>query len=448
MKIGLFFAITAGISYIVSPYKRYALTGAGSRYVGLIFMMAIACLYITVSFCYEFNRKDVFAGLSIAFLINVLAVLNFLGMDPLGFFTDMKTNNIPQFISTIGNINVYGAYTVLMTSISGYLFMVTESNRLRVIYLLYLITGIMGIIVSNSDSACLGLLAFLIAIPILIFQSMKHLREYLLLLAMICFSGKTLGLLMMIRENKVRNLDSIMASFVYENVYFVILFLCIALVAYIDYNNKLHDFVFSTNAMIRFRKVYASIAIIILCVILGSIFYFSMIDTTSDIGVAGNYIRFNDKWGSERGFIWKNLINGYGNVPFIHKLFGTGEGTVSCILSDYSSAHWNLSHGALIDNAHNIPLHILVTTGIAGLVSFLTMIMYAVKRTISTIKSLDILIHNEDSHMVVALGIGMISYFIQSGFNILETITFPIFICMLGIINSYEINDNRVSWRK
>ena len=42
------------ISYLVSPYKNIALYGAGSRYIGMIFFIAVALLYWTVSECYEF----------------------------------------------------------------------------------------------------------------------------------------------------------------------------------------------------------------------------------------------------------------------------------------------------------------------------------------------------------------------------------------------------------
>lgn len=438
--ISLFFAVAAIASYMLSPYKKYALTGTGVRYIGLIFMLAIACLYVMVSFCYQFNGKDIITGLSVAFLINVLAIINFLGIDPLGFFIDMKQNSIPAFISTMGNINVYGAYTVLMTCISVYLFIVAEKKAIRFLYLLYSIAGVMGIVVSNSDSACLGLITFLIIVPILSIHNWKQVKDYIVVIAMVCFSTKLLKLLMMIRGIQVRELHSIMELLVYQDVYYIIVFVLVVIVAYMNYTEKTENIAFSKKSLSRFHCIYISIVVVALFTVLASILYYSVFYKTSDIGIAANYLRFNDKWGSERGYIWKNLIGGYRNFPILYKIFGTGEATVSCILSDYSSTHWNLLHGVLIDNAHNILLHFLVTTGLTGCIAYLAMVLYAIRSTINVSKRIEHISNQKDAQMVIAIGIGIIAYFVQGEFNILETITFPIFVCMMGIINAYKNN--------
>ena len=50
----------------------------------------------------------------------------------------------------------------------------------------------------------------------------------------------------------------------------------------------------------------------------------------------------SDEWGSGRGYIWKNTLNGYGNLPFVNKIFGAGEAATAWVLSDYSDIASNI----------------------------------------------------------------------------------------------------------
>lgn len=57
---------------------------------------------------------------------------------------------------------------------------------------------------------------------------------------------------------------------------------------------------------------------------IGIMVYFSCIDTKTDLGSFERIIRFNDIWGTHRGFMWIRSIWIFGDASFIEKLFGVG----------------------------------------------------------------------------------------------------------------------------
>ena len=92
---------------------------------------------------------------------------------------------------------------------------------------------------------------------------------------------------------------------------------------------------------------------------------------------------------------WKRL-NGYGNLPFVNKIFGAREAATAWVLSDYSDIASNILNRSRVDNAHNIWLNTLVTLGIAGLAVYVLII----------------------------------------GLSIHDMIKFPMFFCLIAMLNS------------
>ncbi len=144
----------------------------------------------------------------------------------------------------------------------------------------------------------------------------------------------------------------------------------------------------------------------------------------------------SDSWGTGRGFIWKNLWSAFGNYPFINKMFGLGEGTIRKILSYYSDGRMNLLNGSVVDNAYNIWLHFLVTMGLFGVVAIAAMFIDCIINVVKIYK---------ENCWIAAFGIAAVTYAIQGMGNLLEVITFPMFICIMAIVQSFYRNKNAAS---
>ena len=64
-------------------------------------------------------------------------------------------------------------------------------------------------------------------------------------------------------------------------------------------------------------------------------------------------LTFNDKWGSYRGYIWRKIVEVYGDAPFVNKLFGYGNESVRVTLKAACYNEMVQVTGKVYDNAHN-----------------------------------------------------------------------------------------------
>ena len=170
----------------------------------------------------------------------------------------------------------------------------------------------------------------------------------------------------------------------------------------------------------------AAIIIIIKCII----------DTVTQSGA----LYLMDDWGSGRGYIWKNSMQAFSRLPFINKIFGSGQATTAYVLTDYATVHSNIFNRTRIDNVHNIWLNILLNMGIAGLLSYISLIGLSVYKTLGYIKKDEA--DRSDNKMpdgnclVAAFGLAVIVYSIQGSAELFETLTFPMFFCLMAILNT------------
>jgi hypothetical protein len=230
-----------------------------------------------------------------------------------------------------------------------------------------------------------------------------------------------------------RIVESAFSPLLYSNWVFAAIVVMIAMIILLDRYSEKVKYILNEHILEKLNYVYEAILGAVIFVLVCLLIYYNFI--CKDVPQwADNVFVINESWGSYRGHIWKNLMDGYKNMPFIYKLFGTGEATISCVLSDYSSIHWNLLNGGLTDNAHNILLQLLITTGLAGLVSYLAVIVHFLRMVLYVYKKRK---GRMCTIYYMALGIAGIASFVQGFFCLFETITFPIFICIIAIMNTY-----------
>lgn len=74
---------------------------------------------------------------------------------------------------------------------------------------------------------------------------------------------------------------------------------------------------------------------------------------------------FDDKWGTNRGYVWKNSLLLFGELPFYHKLVGIGPG----MFHEFFAVPNEIRTKPFVD-PHSDYLFYFVTTGILGFVSY------------------------------------------------------------------------------
>jgi len=430
--IGMFL-ILSSVSYIFSNYRSEALIGAGSRYTGYAFMVGLCLLYFVVRRCYKYVRFDFNIILISVVIINLIAVLNFCGMDPLGFFVGMKDSSKDSFISILGNIDIFAAYTCIFSPIAMVLFIKCESIRYTIFYGCVSYIAVMGMFVSNSDCAFIGLFVFLIIVLYLCFDEINDLRRYLCLLIIIGFSDLTLVRIIHVRLETARKFYSILGNFVELKI--AIILIIIALILCLILNKcksyfRVHAFeTHKVSVSECLKKIYRYTVLSGVAIFLLLFIYFSIINKTIEIGALSNYLRFDDSWGSGRGFIWVSAIEVYNKTPLFHRIVGTGEATFRITIASITSQYNSLYFGKIVDSAHNEFIHYMITIGVFGGLNYLLIIIFTLKK---------IFYKNKKFVIKYAVGVGILCYVVQSSFNIIQPITTPILFTLLAIFNQSD----------
>ena len=135
---------------------------------------------------------------------------------------------------------------------------------------------------------------------------------------------------------------------------------------------------------------------------------------------------FSRSWGSDRGAEWASFWRMFLAAPLPQKLIGGGAGSL---------AAWDRAHplftDAVTDSAHNEYLHYLLTGGLVGLLSYLALLVCALRKAL-----------REPSRGRTALALGCFAYAVQAAVNIAQPFTTPLFFALLALLLSDRAFDD------
>ena len=183
---------------------------------------------------------------------------------------------------------------------------------------------------------------------------------------------------------------------------------------------------------IKIPKAVQNVFLILLLLsVAGIIFlivYFSAIDRETSLRGVLKYLRFDDSWGTHRGFMWIRAVYIYIDLNIIEKIFGTGPDTFKSVMDAYGyNKELMVFKGETTDCAHNVYLNYLVTLGFAGAVSYLTAVVSSIVRCVKNALK---------NRYALIFGGSVLCYGLQSVVNIDQPITTPLFILMIGILEA------------
>ena len=431
----IFSEFNIGVKYV----KDVVWLGMPGRYEGFISFLCYALTFFITARFYKPKSSHFLVFAASSSLLSLNGILQFLGFDIFNLFpfhykslSDSAGNQLygplsAFFRTTLGNINIVSAYCTFTVVLFAALFAVSnEKSSKKFIYiaasslsfLLCLITG------DGGDAGRLAIAgAMVLLIPYWISDRLK-LGKILIILSLWCiiYSGYNSYLLSL--KNNFNNMPLYDQNFLKNytpgnTVLFITLSiillsagLCLLLLLK-KYPGKLMKkagIIFIPSAIIT-ALLFIEIA-------------GSRLSETSIIWQAREILhgRFGDKFGSGRGWIWKNGFS----VLFKHPVFGTGPDTFFYALGDKLQSESININGEAFDKAHNIFLQIAVCMGIPALLSyaaFISCIFFsAIKKAF-------------DNPVLLAFFSAALSYMIQSFFCVEVPITTPLVWAALGIIS-------------
>lgn len=422
----LLFVIVAAVSSFSSSYGiALTMSGAGGRRMGLVMIIAMFFAYIFVSKFYRIREYEfIFFGV-IGALSAVFGMLQFIGLNPLGFLDYLSELDSVRFIAFTGNINIYSSYICLVLPLAMYMFCFSEKKLNSVLWLIISSLAFIGQLISISDSGYLGIGAALLVLAVLTAKSNKTFQRFFVLVIALLISAGIFELVWKTfgdpeRPNSVPN--GIIANPIVIAVGSIVSAIIIIALNKFELSEKFHK---------RFRLFIIIAVVLVLSVFVGLIVWFTWIEPEAKLGKFTNYLRFSYTWGNGRRYAWTRLLEIFGELPLHKKLIGTGPETFGYeIVSRHNDEMYEL-FGFHYDNAHNDVLQYLITTGLCGMLSYLSLVVSAVK---SCIKS--------ENTINRAMMLPIIAFFVQSLVNITQPITTPLFFVFLAFSQCRPYEEN------
>ena len=440
----LIFILTSIISTLTAaPYINEAFWGNEGRHTGLFLLLLYVLCFFIVSRYLEFKPHFIKVFLGVGFFMCVLGISDYFNMDILKLKRNMQELQIPMFTSTIGNINTYTTFVGFVISLSATLYMFTndrkkENLKKSIAYFICTFVGFMAITMGRSDNGYLTIIMLFMCLPLAAFSNIDRLRRYFTILASYVTVIKIIQIIELSMGDKIIRLQGIytyISGFAYLNQIVLALWVITAIIFIVEYRMTKIEGLSTKLKISKPLTITWSVFIILASVIALFIIYKVNVGEIVINNPVIEYLKFDDSWGTFRGYIWRACIEEYNKLSFIHKIFGTGPDTFGIYMVKDLARHNDMFTvtGQIFDSAHNEYLQYLFTIGPIGLAAYLTALL-------STIYAL--IKKGSDNKYMVAVAMLIMCYMSQAVVNINLPISTPILWAFLMIAKAMLRKEN------
>ena len=417
------FWIVNVISCIFSDYlKKYNLFVGVGRGEGLINITLYCFTFILISTFGKFRKRYITYFSISSICISSIAILQYIGFNPLNMYQDgIGTHNV-SFMATIGNIDFISAmYCILLTvSFSAFIF-IDEKIKYKIMHLLSVFMGFFIFIIINVMSGKIAFLAIFIILSPLIVTNSKRLYRAIIVFASIIFG---LAINIIINPQYHYNIQKLTLDFQFNKISFVFLIITgiFAFLAYILYRNEYDLSKNKKIIKILYAVIVGSIFLLIICL------YFINFSSGTLYEVHellhGNFI---DEFGTYRIFLCKRAMKLFRENPII----GSGPDTFAVRFMDkYTDDVMKIGKLSINDTAGNVYITMLINIGMLGLVVYLIFLILQLKEGIK----------KKNNYSKVLL-IAILCYWIQDLFNLWVVVVTPVYWTLMAI-HQLGINEN------
>ncbi|MBR5825540.1 MAG: O-antigen ligase family protein [Clostridia bacterium] len=401
------FFVAFVISAMFSCYKQDAIFGSASRYQGVITIFVYLLIYFLVSRNFKFGQNVLLSAMLGLTLVSIFGVLNCFDIDLLGFYGNLSQDNKSNYISTIGNINFYSSYICLLLPLVVCGFCLTKTKLSTVIYTLVLITGTMGAMVTSSESFVVGFATAMLIIPLFLFSDILRIKKFFTAVLIMVFTAELYMVIYQFMPIKNVRISKLLSLLFNPIVAVIVAIICFVFLYVLEKHPE----------NLKKLKITYCLCLAFAMLILVILF---LIANTNSLGILDEYFKITDKWGTYRGGIWRQCIDIYKGLSVREKLFGIGPES----LYRYTVS-LDVHNGRILDQAHNEYLQYLLTIGVVGLLTYLSIIGAVIFIVVKKLKN---------NALAIGLFSGLVAFWIQATVNIAQPFTTPIMYIFISCI--------------
>lgn len=427
------YGVVVVISYVCSAYKEGTpvgdpLKGAIGWYMGMSTQLIFVAVYFMVSRFWKGRKWMAALWVPVTLIQFVLALLNRFEVRPI----DMK-NATPEFISTIGNMNWYCGYVVILFSgILYYIWAVREQKRgFRLLFGVWLTLGFASMMTQGSQS---GILALGVVLVVLYLCSMKRGEDLEVFFRwLLCMGVACLGtyVLRSIFNEQYNYEDAVSEWLTYSPLAIVLFLLTVVLyvgVWYLQKQDKLLVRVFTGLG-------YTGCSLLVLAVVCFVLLGVVNTQNPGSIGALSELsaFTFDYEWGSLRGATWAAGVICFRDQSLLGKLVGVGPDSMGSYIHSGVNPEMlamvkEYFNSLRLTNAHCEWLTMLVNTGVLGMVCYAGLMLSAIVRFFKARKDLP---------FVGACGFGVLAYTINNLVSFQQSMSTITVFMVLGMGEAY-----------
>lgn len=427
----LVFWVISGISTLQSEYLYEAFWGNEGRYSGFFLITLYVAFYFVVSRFWKIKGWLLEVFLISGMVMCFIGITDYFQMDILNFRGNMKPDQSAIFTSTVGNINTYTAYVGLLMGVAAARFVTVREWKKMAWYYVCMVVTFFAIIMGCSENAYLALGGMFMVLPFVLFGSRRGTVRYLTVLATFATVIQCVDVLNQAFAERVIGLDSLfglLAGFSLLPAAVLFLWLVTAALAYVWRPGKGKEGILKAEEQddlgrlpVRLWSAVIVIGFAALC--------FMLFDANAGghgdrYGALGEYLVFNDQWGTNRGYIWRKSVELYRDFPLVHKVFGYGPDTFGIMTVTGFRHDMVNTTGQTFDAAHNEYLQFLLTVGPVALAGYL---VFQVASCVKMVKN------RRNNPYVLACMTGVVCYAFQAIVNLNLPIATPMMWFLISV---------------
>ena len=419
------FLIAVAISTFQSDYFYESFWGNEGRFMGMFLILLYGVSFFIIGHCLKFKQWFLDVFLFAGMIACIIGIMQFFKYDPIGFKKGLTASDFPSFTSTIGNINTYTSYVALISGMGTVLFAIEKNKIRRAWYLFTVIISIFALITGISDNAYLALLALFGLLPLYLFNNLKGLKRYMVLVAILFTEFQFIDMISQKYPEHVLKINGLFNVIVgYDKLaHFVVMLWGICIVLYVLEACISKDSIMKKDNNLG-RWIWLGLLIIIVMAGCYILYDANIAGNADKYGALKKYLVINDDWGTHRWYIWRIGMESYAKFPFIHKIFGYGPDTFGIITVHNFYEEMISRYNEKFDSAHNEYLQYLITIGIVGLAAYLTLLFTSIVEMIRASKKRPVM---------MALAFALVCYGAQAAVNISVPIVAPIMMTLLMV---------------
>lgn len=358
------FAVASIISSALRGFEQPVIDGSEGRYSGMFFLLCCAAMFYIIALGGISGRFAMHFAVAAAALAALLGLINAHGLDPLGFYARMRPEQIHLFISTIGNVDFYGGYLVIILPLAAGSYVFCSDKR-RFVALACAMVIMMGIPVSRTDSTYFAMHFALLVLFALSGNSCLSMMKASLLCALAWGILPLINQILMAGSWEYR-LFGVLAWFCESKAVYVLCALFLLFAVLFACRHRRSAPPPGRKRLVRLFSLAFVVCLVLLCM---AILYFTVIDSQTDLGFLSQILRFDDYWGSRRGFVYIRSLRALADYSPMDILFGRGVDLTKRVLRPYFDAP-EITRLGVFNDAHCQPLQFLLTMGVMGALSF------------------------------------------------------------------------------